>query len=272
MNVTDSLLLSYVSDTLPTESREKLEAMMQRDSALQHQVESMLASNLPYQAAFSKQPLPELPAQLQNQILDLVRVSSAVPTESAARSGWKHWEILGGLAASFVLGIGLHFGIVTYQNHSGVGNWVADAASYQSLYVRDTVQNIKTDPIASVATLKNIYDREHVHIEIPDMNKVGMQFKRIQRLGFNGELLVQMVYLPESGNPVALCVMAENGPDSEPHVAQYKNMNAVTWRHAGLGYALLADTSRADLPKIGDMLYRQNFPKMFVEQSDAAGS
>jgi hypothetical protein len=44
----------------------------------------------------------------------------------------------------------------------------------------------------------------------------GLTFKRVQRPRFHDKPLVQIVYLPEKGNPVALCVLKEAKADAAP--------------------------------------------------------
>jgi len=75
----------------------------------------------------------------------------------------------------------------------------------------------------------------------------GFTFKAVDRLRYDGKPLVQIVYLPEHGAPVALCVMRENRPDEAAAERTVEHMDVVTWRSAGLRYALIGRPGDADL-------------------------
>ena len=95
---------------------------------------------------------------------------------------------------------------------TGVSPWVAAAVSHQQLYSRDTLANVEADPALTIKTAARIRDDDGLAIRIPDLSAFGLTFKRVQRLRFNDKSLVQIVYLPERGAPVALCVMKEPKP------------------------------------------------------------
>jgi anti-sigma factor RsiW len=260
MIVDDNLLLAYVSDDLPPEQRDAIDAMLAHDAALRGKVGAMQASDLPYQAAFAAQPLPGLPPRLHDEILDMIRIGAA-PALAPVKHSWRdRLQLLGGLAAAVVVGIGLHAAVGAYLNTGEKPGWIADVANYQRLYVRDTVQAVRADPVVSRAVINSLYQQNHIRIDIPDLSKLGLQFKRVQRLGYGALPLMQMVYLPEQGNPVALCVIPENGPDVAPHQARVKGMETISWRRAGLAYLLVADAPAAPLAAAGNLLYEGKLP------------
>ncbi|WP_244128333.1 hypothetical protein [Burkholderia gladioli] len=92
-------------------------------------------------------------------------------------------------------------------------------------------------------------------MQIPDLRSQGLTFKRVQRLRFHDKPLVQIVYLPEQGKPVALCVLKEAKADAAPSSAQVEGMSVVSWRRGQLGYALIAAPGDVDLDALGKQLY-----------------
>jgi anti-sigma factor RsiW len=174
--------------------------------------------------------------------------------------------MLGGLAAAVIVGIGLHATGSAYLHEEETPGWITEVANYQRLYVRDTIQMVQADPVASHTVINNLYEQNHIRIDIPDLSKLGLQFKRVQRLGYGARPLMQMVYLPEQGNPVALCVIPENGPDVPPHHAKVKDMETIGWRRAGLAYLLVADAPLAQMPAAGTMLYESKLPSWSATQ------
>jgi hypothetical protein len=59
------------------------------------------------------------------------------------------------------------------------------------------------------------------------------------------------VYLPEQGEPVALCVTRDARPDEQPHAQQIGELSTVAWRHGELGYVLLGRGSAQALMDLG---------------------
>jgi hypothetical protein len=76
-------------------------------------------------------------------------------------------------------------------------------------------------------------------VRVPDLRGAGLTFKRVQRLSFHQQPVLQMVYLPEHGNPIALCVTRDVRADEDPHGQQIDELSTVSWRRSNLGYVLL---------------------------------
>ncbi|MGF6955709.1 anti-sigma factor family protein [Paraburkholderia youngii] len=145
--------------------------------------------------------------------------------------------------------------IMTESNDSSVSPWIAAAASYQQLYTRDTVASLQPDLRATAATVAEIRRDDGLAVKIPDLRSQGLSFKRVQRLSFRGKPLVQIVYLPEHGAPVALCVLKEAKADAVPASKRIGGMDVVTWRRGQLGYALIGEHGGLDLDALGKQLY-----------------
>ncbi|WP_244115532.1 hypothetical protein [Burkholderia gladioli] len=133
--------------------------------------------------------------------------------------------------------------------------WIKAAAGYQQLYSRDTVAALQPDMGATATTVADIHDADKLALQIPDLRRQGLTFKRVQRLRFHDKPLVQIVYLPEQGKPVALCVLKEAKADAAPSSAQVEGMSVVSWRRGQLGYALIAAPGDVDLDALGKQLY-----------------
>ncbi|MEX3527170.1 MAG: hypothetical protein VB143_07670 [Burkholderia sp.] len=123
---------------------------------------------------------------------------------------------------------------------SAARSWIAAAAGYQQLYARDTLASVNVDAAATASTLDKSRRVDGFDLTIPDLRAAGLTFKRVQRLRFDGRPLVQIVYLPEHGAPIALCVMKESRPDQAIASRSIARMDVVNWRQATLAYALIA--------------------------------
>jgi anti-sigma factor RsiW len=107
-------------------------------------------------------------------------------------------------------------------------------------------------PITGLAHIvEDIRRDDGLSIHVPDLRSLGLTFKRVQRLRFNDKPLVQIVYLPEKGLPVSLCVMTDDKPDAALAQQDVNTMQVVTWRQAKQSYALIATSGDTDLAAIG---------------------
>ncbi|ASL47391.1 hypothetical protein bAD24_III08345 [Burkholderia sp. AD24] len=146
-------------------------------------------------------------------------------------------------------------GVVTASNDAAMMPWIKAAAGYQQLYTRDTVALLQPDMNVTTATVADIRHVDNLAMQIPDLSSQGLTFKRVQRLRFHDKALVQIVYLPQKGNPVALCVLKEAKADAAPSDANVHGMAVVSWRRGQLGYALIGEPGTVDLDALGKQLY-----------------
>ncbi|AJK45657.1 hypothetical protein [Burkholderia plantarii] len=280
MKPDDIQLLAYVNGELPARERDTVEQAMRRLPDVAGQVALLRASDLPYREAFAAQRLPPLPAGLargierlaQHHAARMPRVTVAAgandpvvdPIDPAvASSGTARRRVAPAwLAAAFVAGAFIWGGIARLvpDGFAGLGGadglladapatrgWIAAAAGYQQLYSHDTLASVSVDPHLTASTLGEIRRLDGLALTIPDLRAAGLAFKRLQRLRFQDRPLAQIVYLPEHGAPVALCVMRENRPDEAVAEHTVEHMDVVTWRSAGLRYALIGRPGDADL-------------------------
>lgn len=146
----------------------------------------------------------------------------------------------------------------------GTSPWVMAAAGYQALYSRDTVA-VATDPALSAKTVADIHQIDGIPVRVPDLSSAGLTFKRIQRLRFHDKPLVQIVYLPEKGGPVALCIVKDAKPDQALAQQNVENMDVVTWRQSELSYALIGSGGGVDLSALGKRIAERGVDAMFSQ-------
>ncbi|VVD84705.1 anti-sigma factor [Pandoraea cepalis] len=187
------------------------------------------------------------------------------PAARRVRAGWLLAAFAAGVAATAItlpwlpgalsrLGTGggaLMTASVTAPPKSPQGTtWVRAAAEYQQLYVRDTVASVRVDDGDIARTVGDIRHDDKLDISVPDLRSQGLTFKSVQRLRWQDRTLVQMVYLPETGDPVALCVVRDPRPDQDVAEQQIDRMGVVTWRKGQLGYALIGAPGAINLKAV----------------------
>ncbi|MBP0588606.1 anti-sigma factor [Paraburkholderia sp. LEh10] len=141
--------------------------------------------------------------------------------------------------------------------------WVQVAANYQQLYSRDTVAHLWPDLSDAQTVVEEIRNEDGIALRVPDLSKAGLRFIRVQRLRFHDRPLVQIVYLPQKGDPVALCVIKEAKADQSVASQRIDAMNVVTWRDANLGYALIGASGDGDLTQLGKAIAERRFDPLF---------
>jgi len=254
MSIDDTLLMAYVDGELSAEGRGEVEAAVEHSPELAERLSAMRASALPYGAAFERQVLPAVPVELARRIQELAIVSAAAPAPIKAMRVWPR------LAAAFIAGALLSLLALELRPGTGplsaasapVAPWIQAVADYQQLYSRETLASVTEDSRLTREVVGNLQRADALPIQIPDLHGAGLSFKRVQRLNFHGQPVVQMVYLPEHGGPVALCVTRDSRPDAELKAGQVGEMQTVTWRRDNLGYVLLvAKDSSIDLERLG---------------------
>ncbi|CAB3761405.1 anti-sigma factor family protein [Paraburkholderia solisilvae] len=151
-------------------------------------------------------------------------------------------------------GSGMFDGTPLASLGSGASPWVIAAAGYQQLYAHETLAEVQPDMVQSARVVDEIRHEDGLDVHVPDLSASGLTFKRVQRLRFHGKPLVQIVYLPASGAPVALCVTKEAKPDHPIAEQSIDDMSVITWRRGELGYALIGKRGGIALPDLGKML------------------
>jgi anti-sigma factor RsiW len=277
MIMDDILLMAYVDGELTPREREDVEQSIRVSPEIAQRVALLEASALNYQHAFAHQLLPAVPHRLANEVSRLSSAHSASPTSSslvsqiAARFRLPARFSLPTLAMTFAAGAlscagVLHFATDATHGQSGVSvssqqaaapgisPWIQAAVTYQQLYTRDTVAFDAPTPGLASQVIAQIHGDDRVAIHIPDLRASGLTFMRIQRLRFHGKPLIQMVYLPKAGLPIALCVMNDDKPDTTMTHQRVESMNVLTWRRAKLNYALIGTMDDNQLLEIGKQI------------------
>jgi anti-sigma factor RsiW len=291
MMADDAQLLGYVDGELSPEGRRAVEAQLRASSEEREKVALLRASRLDFEGAFAQQNLLPVPDSLKLKVDEMVRAHRArasndpalpagekAPSESVRSRlrGVPVWLAAACVAGAFACGTFVRLGPLASPFSSGgaqmaanadVSPWVAAAVGYQKLYTRDTVAYTQEDPAAAAQAVKDIRSDDRLALRIPDLTSAGLTFKSVQRLRFNNKPLVQIVYLPQNGPPIALCVMKDPKPDQPVATKTVDAMNVATWRQAELSYALIGKPGDVDLAALGKRISNLDMAPLFSDAS-----
>lgn len=233
---TDEDLTAFLDGEADAALAARIEAGLESDPALAARVEGLSLPMDVLRAAFAMERLAPPPAP-------------ALPRPAANRN----WRPIG-LAASVVLALGIGFsGGYLLQPKQAVPGWIDVVASYQSLYMTETVEETTQAPEVALGVLEDFQSR--VGVELAAATAVeGVEFRRAQVLGFKGKPLMQMAYLGEDGTPFALCVLTTTNDDSAPKDRMAQGLAATSWVEDGVGYLVIGGQDPARTRALADAM------------------
>ncbi|WP_321963751.1 anti-sigma factor [Paraburkholderia sp. J7] len=291
----DAQLLAYVDGRLSPDERAAIEAQLRESDEARKKVSLLRASQVDFAGAFAEQALPPVPESLRLSIDEMVRAQPSASandkttplSEQQASAPVKSrlrrvpvWLAAACVAGAFVAGQLVRFDSLLGPGGPGSGSahlasasemspWVQAAVGYQRLYTRETVAYWQDDPALAAKVVEDIRRDDRLALRVPDLSSAGLTFKSVQRLHFHNKPLVQIVYLPRSGPPVALCVMKDARPDEAVASRTVDSMGVTTWRQNELTYALIGQTSDVDLAEIGKRISNLDTSALFSEAQQA---
>ncbi|MPW19393.1 anti-sigma factor [Paraburkholderia sp. CNPSo 3157] len=295
MKADDAQLLAYVDGGLSPDERAAVELQLRESAEARKKVALLRASQVDFADAFAQQTLPPVPESLRLRVDEMVRAhrpssanDAAMPTSTQSPSapgrsrlrGVPVWLAAACVAGAFVAGQFVHPGALfgpgapgssgsQMASASNVSPWVQAAVGYQKLYTRDTVAYREDDPAVAAKVVEDIRRDDHLALRVPDLSSAGLTFKSVQRLRFNNKPLVQIVYLPRNGPPIALCVMKDARPDQAVASRTVESMEVATWRQAELSYALIGQADEADLAALGKRISNLDMAPLFGDAQQA---
>ena len=164
------------------------------------------------------------------------------------------------VAASLMLGLMIGYSVFSTNSSPDKqnNNWVTEVANYQLLYVRDTVVPAPTISESQKTILETRLTKAlGSELSILDLSKQQLTFRRGQVLDINGKPLIQLVYLPDDGLPVALCILRSDVADTLPKSGESRSQSFIEWSKNGLSYVIIGKTNKKNLETAAMMAIAQ---------------
>jgi len=278
--IDDAQLLAYVDGELSAEDCDAVKVALSQSVGARAKVKLLRASRVDYAAAFASRPLPPVPESLRQSIDDLIRThrnesvasNTALQSERVrqahARRGIPPWLAAACAASAFACGVLIRPGMPAAGSTQTAANpdvspWVTAAIAYQKLFTRETVAYVKDDAATLRKIVSDIREHDHLPLRIPDLSSAGLTFKAVQRLRFDDKPLLQIVYLPKSGPPVALCVTKDSRPDHPVGMRAVDTFDVAMWRQAELSYALIGNPQGVNLAALANRISNSDVTPLF---------
>ncbi len=256
MTYSNETLLGFLNGTLADDEARAIETALETDVELG---ERMMA--LDTFAAPVREVMETIPSQERIERLQAELVAATTPIATTPKMGWG-WQKM---AASIALGLIVGWSSNAYLNkpQPQKPSWRMEVASYQKLYVNETVAHLDTDP----AALEGQFARASKAVDLDLMQETlkgveNLTLARAQVLGFSGKPLVQIVYKDAKGMPIALCIIAKNNeaPKDTTKFEDLRGLSSATWETGTHQFLLIGDTKDADIENWSNEL-REKFQK-----------
>lgn len=222
--VTDADLVAYLDGLCPPEMARRIES----DPSLGPRLQALT-----------------LPDELQAEFDALLAQAPAMPSMQAANSDTAPLRNVAALAAAFVVGVAISAAIFGARGP----NWVDAVASYQALYVAETLAGPAQDAGRTAEVLAQARAATGVDMSAAKVIE-GLAFKRAQVLSIDGAFLLQLAYLDDAGRPFALCVTPVATDVADLATKMRFDLAATHWVDGGVGFVLIGGE---DIVRVEDM-------------------
>ena len=251
--VTPEILIAWVDGELSPQRSAEISAQVASDAELAEQVAYLEASKLPYKAAM-EQNIPPVPEVLREQVEQWSKLADKDVKPAKPKPKTNFRDIFSGALAASLLLVASWFGFSHVQKPDAISQWTQEIVSYQNFYVAKTVTHITGDPTAAKQKLAKL-KQEYAAFPLtpPDLTALGYNFKRVQRLDFDGMPVVQMVFFKEGKRPLAICLM----PDTEVIDSQYREhalLNSYVWQSGKLRAIVVAQENSDAMIRIANLV------------------
>lgn len=243
---TDETLSAYLDGELDAATTAAIDAAIETDETL---VDRLAALDIPVDLIRSVMapdvlgapPLPDFLREAEEPI------QSQTPTRTRPRS-----FLPLALVASFLVGM-VATTLILPEPEPAPGGWTAAVASYQALYVTETLATSKQDAAARDAVLARA--GLEFDVTLASATQIdGLDFKRAQMLGFKGKPLLQMAYLTPDGTPMALCLIRTDNPDRGFKEIDMFDLAGTSWVSNGVGYLLIGGDDASQIEALSNRM------------------
>ena len=230
--LSDEVLTAYLDGALPEAERRQVEAALADDALAQNRLKALELPQAEIKAAFD----------------DLLAAAPDAPNLPPVEQTRRH-RAAWGLAAALVLGAMLGASWPLFSRPAPSSDWKMDVAQYQALYVPQTLAQPAASHQANSTKLADL-SQALGHDLAQALTAKGLDFRRAQMLGRNGQPLVQIAYVAPDGTPIALCVTPVDEADYDLRSESLVGLAASHWAQGGFGFVVIGGTDQGFVTKI----------------------
>jgi anti-sigma factor RsiW len=223
MSDDDAELVALIDNELDESRRTALLARLAADERLRQRYEEFRQTGAPLAAS-----LDELLTQAP-----LARLRAALPVDSPVRQPRIALRdlaagVIGILAAGAAAWVALSLGLLRERQ-----DWRAAVVEYTNLYTNETFSPLNPDASLQAIELRALGARVGVNLTPESVALPGLRFTVAFMLSYNGAPLGVVAYVDPSGEPVALCIIANDAPDAPMRSERRDNLSLAWWSRGG---------------------------------------
>jgi anti-sigma factor RsiW len=228
MSDDDAELVALIDNELDDTSRTALLARLAADEGLRQRYEELRLTGAPLAAAFDLL-LADAP---------LARLRAALPPDEAARARPRRFAgvafrdlaaglVVGALAAGAAIWAASTFGLFDRDD------WRSAVAEYTDLYTDETFAPLNPDAAMQAKQLSAVGARVGANLTPENVTLPGLRFTSAFMLSYDGAPLGVVAYVDPSGEPILLCIIANDAPDAPIRSERRENLSLAWWSRGG---------------------------------------
>jgi len=219
----DAELVALIDNELDESRRTALLARLAADERLRQRYEEFRQTGAPLAAS-----LDELLTQAP-----LARLRAALPVNSPVRQPRIALRdlaagMIGILAAGAAAWVALSLGLLRERQ-----DWRTAVVEYTNLYTNETFSPLNPDASLQAIELSALGARVGVNLTPESVALPGLRFTVGFMLSYNGAPLGVVAYVDPSGEPVLLCIIANDAPDAPMRSERRDNLSLAWWSRGG---------------------------------------
>ncbi len=159
------------------------------------------------------------------------------------------------IAASVVLAVLVGFGFGSWSVPDNNRDWRNYVASYQALYSNDTLSHVDRTDEEMITELARVSSAIGKDVQLADLTfNSRAEYKRGQILSFEGKTIIQLAFLSDKGEPIALCILqSDTASKMTLSYSSMESMSSASWSNGGYEYLLIGSE---DTKLISDLASR----------------
>jgi anti-sigma factor RsiW len=224
----DAELVALIDNELDDSRRTALWARLAADDGLHQRYEELRQTGAPLAASLDKlltqAPLARLRAALP------AREPPRQPSRRLAGIGVRDLAaaMIGILAAGAAAWVALSLGLLRERP-----DWRTAVVEYTNLYTNETFSPLNPDASLQAIELSALGARVGVNLTPESVALPGLRFTVAFMLSHNGAPLGVVAYVDPSGEPVLLCIIANDAPDAPMRSERRDHLSLAWWSRGG---------------------------------------
>ncbi len=271
----DKTLGAYVDGELSVDEARAIDAALGSDPGLRARIAAIREATLATRAAFALVEREAVPERLIAAVRRHPPRRRAVALPKLDLAHLRDRRVMAPVAAAAALLIAAVIGVFA----SGLTDSSApDQVAYEDSWLDQVkrsyegyakVDHAETQTRVDVDTLGSgggeqlgAWFGEHLdrQLDVPDLSTHGLLLKGGRLLIVEGRPSAQILYVTESGSPVALSVVPSIGRDQVISAQGGEDANLIYWRARNYGYALIGDLTLETMKELADEIAPRQSP------------